>query len=150
MSIFDSFFGWTKPREFKIPEQPVYTTVTVTTETKPKKPRKPRVKKVKPAPEPVVETPPPVQPEVKVLKLDFDPQNPRLGSLELDWNDQFIDLLAEHGYRGNSAEELVDAWLNDICKTILANGYPGASVTNMDGSRYVKQRDIGDGKTEVS
>jgi len=149
MSLFNSLFGWTKPREVKIPEQPIYT-VTTTVIEKPVKPRKPKAKKTKPAPELAVETPPLVTAEVKVIKLDFDPKNPRLGSLELDWNDQFIDLLAEHGYRGNNAEELVDAWLNDICKTILANGYPGASVTNIDGSRYVKQRDIGDGKTEVS
>jgi hypothetical protein len=149
MSIIDSLFGWAKPREYKTPEQPMFTTVTVTAETKPKKPRKPRAKKPEPALEPVAEKPQ-VNAEVKVLKLDFDPQNPRLGSLELDWNDQFIDLLAEHGYRGGTAEELVDAWLNDICRNILANSYPGANVTNMDGSRYVKQRDIGDGKTEVS
>jgi hypothetical protein len=149
MSILDSLFGWAKPKESKIPEQPMYTTVTVTTESKPKKPRKPRVKK--PAPEPVAEKPAvAADPVVKVVKLDFDPANPRLGSLELDWNDEFIQLLAQHGYQGGKPEEIVDAWLNDICRTILNNQYPGSNVTILDNARFVKRQNLGDGKTEVS
>ena len=110
MSLFDVLFGWSKPREVKIPEQPMYTVTTTVTE-KPVKPRKPRVKK--PKPEPVVEPPPvvAVNPHVKVVKLDFDPANPRLGSLELDWNDEFIQLLAQHGYQGGKEEEIIDVHL---------------------------------------
>ena len=149
MSIFDSLFGWTKPQVLKIPEQPMYTVTTTVTE-KPVKPRKPRIKKPKPVP--VVEPPPVVvaKPQVKVVKLDFDPANPRLGSLELDWNDEFIQLLAQHGYQGGKEEEIVDAWLNDICRTILNNQYPGSNVTNLDAARFVKRQNLGDGKTEVS
>lgn len=143
MSLFDALFGWTKPRELKVPEQPMYTTVTVT-ETKPVKPRKPRVKK--PKPEPVA----PPAPEVKVIKMDFDLNNPRLGSMELDWNDQFIELLKQHGYQGASPEDLVDAWLNDICRNIISNPFPGGNVTSLDAARYVRRQDLGDGKTEVS
>ena len=144
MSFFDELFGWTKPREYKIPEQPMYTTVT--TEVKVKKPRKPRVKKAEPAPEPVVK----VEPRVAVTNLDFDPKNPRLGSLELDWNEEFIMLLQEHGYTGGSAEEIVDAWLTDICRNILNNQYPGAKITNIEAARFVNRQNLGDGKTEVS
>jgi uncharacterized protein YkwD len=123
------------------------TNMTVTTESKPRKPRKPRVKKQTVTAEPTQQNP---VPNVRVLNLDFDPRNPRLGSLELDWNEEFIQLLKQHGYAGATAEDIVDVWLNDICRTILANNYPGANVTNMDGSRYVNKRDLGDGKTEVS
>jgi hypothetical protein len=147
MSFFDALFGWTKSKDYKIPEQPMFTTVAVTTETKPKKTRKPRVKKTEPASDPVPEKP---APKVQVTNLNFDPKNPRLGSLELDWNDEFIQLLKQHGYAGATAEDIVDSWLNDICRTILANNYPGANITNMDGTRYVNKRDLGDGKTEVS
>jgi hypothetical protein len=148
MSIFDSLFGWVKPRELKIPEQPMYTSVTVT-ESKPVKPRKPRAKKSKS--EPVAETPVAVvDPQVSVVKLDFDPSNPRLGSLELDWNDEFISLLQQHGYAGAKPEDIIDAWLNDICRNILSNQFPGASVTNIDAARFVKRQSLGDGKTEVS
>ena len=143
MSIFDSLFGWVKPRELKIPEQPMYASVTVT-ETKPVKSRKPKVKK--PKPEPVTA----VDPQVSVVKLDFDPSNPRLGSLELDWNDEFIALLQQHGYAGAKPEDIIDAWLNDICRNILSNQFPGASVTNIDAARFVKRQSLGDGKTEVS
>lgn len=144
MSIFDSLFSWVKPRELKIPEQPpMYTTVTVS--EKPVKPRKTRAKKVKP--EPVAAK---VEPRVAVTNLDFDPQNPRLGSLELDWNEEFIILLQEHGYAGGSAEEIVDAWLNDICRNILNNQFPGAKVTSIDAARFVSRQKLSDGKTEVS
>ena len=147
MSLFDALFGWTKPRELKIPEQPMFTSVTVTTETKPKKPRKPRAKKAEPVPEPVVAK---IEPRVVVTNLDFDPKNPRLGSLELDWNEEFIILLQEHGYAGGSAEEIIDAWLNDICRNILNNQFPGAKVTSIEAARFVNRQNLGDGKTEVS
>lgn len=141
MSFFDSLFGWAKPRELKVPEQPMFTTVT--TEVKVKKPRKPRVKK--PVPEPVVEKT--VEPEVKVIKMDFDPADPRQGSMELEWNAQFIKLLRQHGYAGDSEEALVDAWLNDICRNII--GQPAVG-TVPEYSRFVRRQDLGDGKTEVS
>jgi hypothetical protein len=144
MSLFDALFGWTKPRELKTPEQPMYTTVT--TEVKVKKPRKPRVKKAEPVQEPVAKA----EPRVAVTNLDFDPKNPRLGSLELDWNEEFIMLLQQHGYTGGSAEEIVDAWLNDICRNILNNQYPGAKITNIEAARFVNRQNLGDGKTEVS
>lgn len=142
MSFFDFLFGANKPQVLP-PEQPLYTTVTVT--EKPVKPRKPRAKKVKPA-EPVAQP----APEVKVIKMDFDINNPRLGSMELDWNDQFIELLKQHGYQGATPEDLVDAWLNDICRNIISNPFPGGNVTNLDTARYVRRQDLGDGKTEVS
>jgi hypothetical protein len=140
MSFFDRLFGSRK--ELKIPEQPMFTSTTVT-ETKISKPRKPRAKK--PQPEPVVEKP--VQPEVKVIKMDFDPTDPRQGSMELEWNDQFIQLLRQHGYTGDSEEALIDAWLNDICRNII--GQPAVG-TVPEYSRFVRRQDLGDGKTEVS
>lgn len=134
MSIFDLFR-----------RKPAVEQVPVVSEPKPKPVRKPRVKK--PKPEPVPEAP---APEVKVLKMDFDINNPRMGSMELDWNDQFIELLKKHGYQGATPEDLVDAWLNDICRNILSNPFPGGNVTNLDAARYVRRQDLGDGKTEVS
>lgn len=145
MSFFDFLFGTNKPTTLP-PEQPLYTSVTVT-ESKPVKPRKPRAKKSKAEPVAVASA---TEPEVKVVKLDFDPSNPRLGSLELDWNEEFIQLLQQHGYAGAKPEDIIDAWLNDICRNILSNQFPGASVTNIDAARFVKRQSLGDGKTEVS
>lgn len=115
------------------------------TSTKLKKPRTPKAKKV------VEETPTPqVEPEVRVLKFDFDPANPQVGSMELDWNAEFIEMLRQHGYNGVNPEALVDAWLNDVARNILASNPPPANVTNIEGSRYVNRRDVGDGRSEIS
>ena len=116
------------------------------TSTKLKKPRTPKAKKV------VEETPTPqVEPEVRVLKFDFDPANPQVGSMELDWNAEFIEMLRQHGYNGVNPEALVDAWLNDVARNILASNPPPANPpTNSDGARYVNRRDVGDGRSEIS
>ena len=110
------------------------------------KPKKPRVKKKKPVP------PPKQEPRVDVLKFDFDPKNPRIGSIELDWNSEFVELLTEHGYYGNTEEEIVDLWLNDVCKTIIANQFPGAAANAaaLAGANMVNRKKVGEGKTEVS
>lgn len=108
-----------------------------------KKANRPKIKK-KP-----IEIPPDndiSKPDVKILKFDFDPANPKIGSLELDWNKQFIKLLIDHGYRGNSDEELVDKWLNDVCRNIALN----SSEMLQDNVRYIQRKDLGDGKTEFS
>jgi hypothetical protein len=111
---------------------------------KPKKPRKPKANKPK--------IPPKAEPKVDVLKFDFDPENPRLGSIELDWNTEFVELLTKHGYFGNTEEEVVDKWLNDVCRTIIANQYPGAvaSASALAGAKITTRKDLGEGKTEVS
>jgi hypothetical protein len=115
------------------------------TSTKPKKPRIPKTKKI------VEETPTPqVEPEVRVLKFDFDPANPQIGSMELDWNAEFIEMLRQNGYNGVNPEALVDAWLNDVARNILASNPPTANPPSTDGARYVNRRDVGDGRSEIS
>jgi len=111
--------------------------------SKPKKLRKPKPKVKK-----KIEK---VEPKVDILKFDFDPKDPRLGSIELDWNKEFVELLVYHGYVGNSEEDIVDKWLNDVCRNIVANQYPG-STTNiaLAGANIINKKDIGSGKTEVS
>lgn len=85
-------------------------------------------------------------PEVKVLNFEFNPNNPKLGSLELDWNKEFVDLLSLHGYKGLTDEDIVNNWLTDVCKTIALS-----EIENLpDNIRYIQRKDIGDGKTEVS
>lgn len=136
MSIFDLF-------KKIIPTQPVKEQAEVPAEVKAKKPRKPKKPKVEKVVEKVEETTTP--PEVKVLKFDFDPKNPRLGSMELDWNPEFVSMLKEHGYQGDKDEDVVDAWLTDVCKTISQNEFPMS-----ENVRYIQRRDLGGGKTEFS
>lgn len=123
-----------------VEQQPATATIK-----KPKKPRKPKAKKEK-----VVQ--PKVEPKVDILKFNFDPKDPRLGSIELDWNSEFVELLTQHGYFGNSEEEIVDKWLNDVCRTIIANQFPGAvaSASSLSNGTMVNRKSLGDGKTEIS
>jgi hypothetical protein len=136
-------FNWfNKKKEEPVVEVPV----VVAEQPNPKKLRKPRVKKEKVVP------PTKVEPKVEILKFDFDPRDPRLGSIELDWNTEFVELLVYHGYAGDSEEDIVDKWLNDVCRNIVANQYPGAAanVTGLAGTKVIAKKDIGAGKTEVS
>jgi hypothetical protein len=129
MSIFDLFKKKSAPAaeaEIKKEEKPKAE----------KKPRKPRAKKEPPAK---------AEPEVKVIKMDFDPVNPGIGSMELDWNKEFVDTLKTAGYVGSTDEDIVDAWLKDVCRTI-AGDMPGGT----DNIRYIQRRDVGGGKTEFS
>jgi len=113
---------------------------------KPKKPRKPRVKKVVEEPKKIEESKK-EEPRVNVIGFDFDPQNPSMGSMELDWNAEFIEMLRANNYRGINPEDLVDAWLNDVARNIINSN--AQNPPNMDGSnRYVTRTDLGNGKTE--
>lgn len=109
-----------------------------TTDKPPPKAKKPRKKKQ--------------EPKIDVVKFDFDPKNPKLGSIELDWNDEFIKLLKQHGYMGATNEDIVDAWLNDVCRTIIADQYQGASVrpSALAGTQLVNKRPLEGGKSEIS
>lgn len=125
-------------RQAEIPAEPEKPPV------EPKKPRKPRAKKKKVAP-------PKEEPRVDVLKFDFDPANPRMGSIELDWNDSFVELLQKHGYSGATDEDIVDTWLNDVCRNIVANEYQGANMPKITPSaNLVNKKPLGDGKIEIS
>ena len=62
------------------------------------------------------------EPIVKVLNLNVNPENPRNGFFELDWNDEFVNMLKQSGYLGASDEEIVDRWFQTLCRTI-GNGH---------------------------
>jgi len=85
------------------------------------------------------------EPWVKVLDMNVNPDNPRNGFFELDWNDEFVNMLKQHGYLGQSDEEIVDRWFQTLCRTI--GNEQGVDVT---GSGYVQINRRDDGKTEVS
>jgi hypothetical protein len=59
------------------------------------------------------------QPWVNVVKMGVNPSNVAAGYFELDWNEEFIAMLYENGYVGQSDEEVVNRWFNDVCRTVL-------------------------------
>jgi hypothetical protein len=91
-----------------------------------------------------------IEPKVDIIKFDFDPNNPRLGSIELDWNSEFVALLSKHGYLGKDEEEIVDKWLNDVCRTIISNPYQGTNVPADNFSNVSNKKNLGNGKSEIS
>lgn len=85
------------------------------------------------------------EPMVKVLNVNVNPDNPRNGFFELDWNDEFVNMLTQNGYQGNSQEEIVDRWFQSLCRTI-GNEQGLGDVAG--GYVQINRRE--DGKTEVS
>lgn len=66
------------------------------------------------------------EPWVTVKKLETDPENPRYGGVELDWNRAFVENLEKHGYGPNPSEEdTVNDWFNDLCRNIALEAYDG-------------------------
>jgi hypothetical protein len=59
------------------------------------------------------------EPWVNVVKMGVNPSNVAAGYFELDWNEEFIAMLYENGYVGQSDEEVVNKWFNDVCRTVL-------------------------------
>lgn len=85
------------------------------------------------------------EPMVKVLQVNVNPDNPKNGFFELDWNDEFVNMLKQNGYQGNSQEEIVDRWFQSLCRTI-GNEQGLGDVAG--GYIQVNRRE--DGKSEVS
>ena len=84
---------------------------------------------------------------IAVIDTKVNPENPRNGFFELDWNEYFIVQLKEAGYYGESDEEIADRWFQDLCRNIGAE-----SGVDMDrrGAGYINVNSIGNGKSEIS
>ncbi len=85
------------------------------------------------------------EPYIKVLDTNVDPKNPKYGYFELDWNVHFVNNLKEHGFSGNTDEEVVDHWFSVLCNTIATEETPLAN-----DNQIVKEIKREDGKTEIS
>ena len=92
------------------------------------------------------------EPYVAILKVDLDPNNPRYGSFELDWNQPFMLKLVHSGYRGDKEEDMVDQWFQDVCRHVVLETYEQeqADLVKGDNVRYINRKDAGNGRSEVS
>ena len=88
------------------------------------------------------------QPWVAVLETHVNPDSPRNGFFELDWNEYFVAMLKNNGYTGITEEEIVDQWFSDLCREVGSE----ENVPGMDrrGSGYINVNNLGNGKSEVS
>lgn len=87
------------------------------------------------------------EPWVAVLDTHVNKENVRNGFFELDWNEYFVLQLRSEGYTGNSDEEVVDLWFQELCRNVGAE-----EGVDMDrrGSGYINRALREDGRTEVS
>jgi hypothetical protein len=91
------------------------------------------------------------EPWVAILSMDIDPENLHQGAFELDWNDKFVANLVRAGYQGRPDDkdsDIVDRWFQNVCRHVVMETWEQEMANNPN--RVIKQRDIGDGKTEVS
>jgi hypothetical protein len=86
------------------------------------------------------------EPWVAVLDTQVNPDNIRNGFFELDWNNEFIEQLLDAGYKGESQEEIVDAWFRTIVVQMLEE--EGLDTQREMG--YINVVPIDQGRSEVS
>ena len=87
------------------------------------------------------------EPWVAVLETHVNPENPRNGFFELDWNEYFVLMLRNNGYTGGSDEEVVDGWFQDLCRQV---GSEEGVMMDRRFSGYINVNNLGNGKSEIS
>tara|TARA_B100001287_G_C22525978_1_gene454999 strand:+ start:326 stop:835 length:510 start_codon:yes stop_codon:yes gene_type:complete len=90
------------------------------------------------------------EPYVGVLKTHFNPQEPKNGFFELDWNDKFIEDLMTSGYTGEKDEEVINKWFNDLCRNIMLEDMDEDVVDALKENIKENKKELGDGKVEYS
>jgi hypothetical protein len=93
------------------------------------------------------------EPYVAILTMDIDPANLHQGAFELDWNEIFIARLVKAGYMMKPADadsDIVDRWFQNVCRHVVMETWEQEQAIRNSGSQYVRARDIGDGRTEIS
>lgn len=122
------------------------------------KKKKPEVK-VDPKPKKVEKTAKEIATEkgeayINIVSMDVNPEDISNGSFELDWNDKFIADLVRHGYMMDPKDtdaDIVDRWFTAVCRNVVLETYEQYEAINgPERDRFVKTRNIGDGRSEVS
>jgi hypothetical protein len=86
------------------------------------------------------------EPYVAVLETKVNADNPRNGFFELDWNEHFVTQLKNAGYSGETDEEIVDQWFQDLCRNVGAEA--GVSMDRR-GSGYINVNKIDGNRSEI-
>ena len=94
------------------------------------------------------------KPFVTVLNTHFDPNNPKQGYFELDWNQSFIGMLNKNGYSGITEDETVNKWFDDLCKGIVLETMDSDVFDELKAQKKeaesIKKTALKDGKVEYS
>lgn len=79
------------------------------------------------------------EPWVSVLDMKVNPDNIKNGFFELDWNEQFIELLISEGYMGESQEEIVEHWFNSVISDMLSEDGIDEPVKSGNVATFLKK-----------
>jgi len=91
------------------------------------------------------------EPYVAIVSLDVNPENLHEGAFELDWNDKFVANLIRAGYQMRADDtdaDIVDRWFQNVCRHVVMETWEQAEA--MNPNRYTRERDLGDGRKEIS
>ena len=58
------------------------------------------------------------EPYVSMPDIRWDPNDPSRSYFELDYNEHFVLFLRENRYTGTTPEEVVEKWMNDVCRSV--------------------------------
>lgn len=91
------------------------------------------------------------EPYVAILGMEVDPENLHQGSFELDWNSVFVTRLVKAGYMMKETDtdaDIVDRWFQNVCRHVVMETWEQEEA--MNPQRFVRSRDLGDGRREIS
>lgn len=86
------------------------------------------------------------EPWVAVLDTQVNPEDIKNGFFEIDWNNEFIEQLLDAGYKGETNEQIVDAWFRTIVTQMLDD--EGLDTNREMG--YINVVPIDKGRSSVS
>jgi len=122
---------------------------------KPKKEKKPRQKKQTNDAKALADKN--GEPYVSITKVHIDPNDINNGAFELDFNDKFVVNLIKQGYKikpEDTDNEIVDRWFQTVCRNVALEVYEqevaDPEKRGRGDLRVVKQKDLGNGRTEIS
>ena len=88
------------------------------------------------------------EPYVAILSMEVDPENLHQGAFDLDWNDKFVSNLVRAGYQGKTDSDIVDLWFQNVCRHVVMETWEQEQA--MNPQRFTRERDIGNGRKEIS
>lgn len=89
-------------------------------------------------------------PYVAVVSMDIDSKNLHQGAFELDWNEKFIADLVRAGYqirKDDTDADIVDRWFQNVCRHVVMETWEQEQAIK---TGFIKERNLGDGRSEVS
>lgn len=89
------------------------------------------------------------EPWVSMPDIKWDPADPSRSYFELDYNEHFVSMLRTHNYTGASDEQIVEKWLNDVCRSV-ATEFHSEDPTFVSAAPVTRKRQPRKKKTEYS